>query len=130
MLLYTDSWSAALYIYLTVTRPDITYAVHLVSQFMLAHLSTHYAAVFLILRYLKGTLFHELYLSSTSSLDLRACFDTDWESDPTDRRSTTSYCFFLDDSLISWRSKKQYLVSRSSTETEYCALADTTQQLV
>ena len=48
---------------------------------------------------------------------------------PTDRRSTTGYCFLLGDSLISWRSKKQSVVTRSNTETEYRALADTTAEL-
>ncbi|XP_057463802.1 uncharacterized mitochondrial protein AtMg00810-like [Actinidia eriantha] len=69
-------------IYLTVTRPDIAHAVHLVSQFMSAPRSTHYAVVLRILQYVKGTLFHGLHFSS--------------------------------DSLISWRSKKQTLVARSS----------------
>uniref|UniRef100_A0A2N9ETD7 Reverse transcriptase Ty1/copia-type domain-containing protein n=1 Tax=Fagus sylvatica TaxID=28930 RepID=A0A2N9ETD7_FAGSY len=53
-----------------------------------------------------------------------------WVGDPTDRRSTTGYCFLLGDSLISWRSKKQSVVTRSSTEAEYRALADTTAELL
>ena len=61
------------------------------------------------------------------SLDLQAYFDADWARDPTNHRSTTGYCFFLEDSLITWRSKKQSLVSKSSTEAKYRALADTTQ---
>ncbi|KAJ9537493.1 hypothetical protein OSB04_030226 [Centaurea solstitialis] len=117
-------------VYLTVTRPDIAYAVHTVSQFMAAPRSDHYAAVLRILRYLKGTMFHGLYFSSTSSLVLRGFSDADWDSDMTDRRSTTGYCFFLGDSLISWRSKKQSLTARSSTEAEYRALADTSQELI
>ncbi|GFS40568.1 hypothetical protein Acr_00g0069360 [Actinidia rufa] len=98
--------------------------------FMSAPRSTHYAAVLRILRYVKGTLFHGLHFSSQSSLQLYAYSDTDWAGDPTDRRSTTGFCFFLGDSLISWRSKKQTLVARSSTEAEYRALADTTQELL
>ncbi|KAL4038830.1 hypothetical protein IC575_002461 [Cucumis melo] len=54
----------------------------------------------------------------------------DWTGDPTDRRSTTGYCFYLGDSLISWRSKKQSVVSHSSTESEYRAFADTTAELL
>ena len=103
-------------IYLIVTRPDISYAVHLVSQFMAAPRSPHYAAVLRILRYLKGTIFDGLHFSSHSSLTLHAYSNADWEGDPTDRRSTTGYCFMLGDSLISWRSKKQTVVARSSTE--------------
>ncbi|KAJ9545541.1 hypothetical protein OSB04_025248 [Centaurea solstitialis] len=121
-------WDPTLYrqlvgslIYLTVTRPDITYVVHVVSQFMLAPCSDHYAV---------GTMFHGLYFSSTSSLILRGFSDADWDSDITDRRSTTRYCFFVGDSLISWRSKKRSLTSRSITEAEYRALADTSQELI
>ncbi|KAJ9546887.1 hypothetical protein OSB04_019430 [Centaurea solstitialis] len=117
-------------VYLTITRPDIAYAVHTVSQFMAAPRFDNYAALLRILRYLKGTMFHGLYFSSTSSLVLRGFSDADWDSDMTDRRSTTGYCFFLGDSLISWRSKKQSLTARSSTEAEYRALADTSQELI
>uniref|UniRef100_A0A2N9EDK6 Reverse transcriptase Ty1/copia-type domain-containing protein n=1 Tax=Fagus sylvatica TaxID=28930 RepID=A0A2N9EDK6_FAGSY len=117
-------------VYLIVIRPDISYAVHQVSQFMFAPRSTHYAAVLRILRYLKGTLFHSLHFSAQSPLTLRAYSDADWAGDPTDRRSTTGYCFLLGSSLISWRSKKQSVVARSSTEAEYCALTDTTSELL
>ena len=93
-------------IYLTVTGPDISYAVHVVSQFMAAARSPHYAVVLRILQYLKGTIFDGPHFSSHSSLTLQAYSDADWAGDPTDRRSTTGYCFLLGDSLISWRSKK------------------------
>ena len=117
-------------VYLTVTRSDISYAVHQVSQYLSAPRSTHYAAVLRILRYLKGTIFHGLFYSAQSPLALRAFSDADWAGDPTDRRSTTGYCFLLGSSLISWRSKKQTFVARSSTEAEYRALADTTSELL
>ncbi|GKV26673.1 hypothetical protein SLEP1_g35931 [Rubroshorea leprosula] len=117
-------------VYLTTTRPDIAYAVHLVSQFMAAPRFTHYAAVLRIIRYVKGTLFHGLHFSTNSSSVLRANFDADWASDPSYRRSTTGYCLFLGNSLISWRSKKQAIPSHSSTEAEYRALGDTTSELL
>ncbi|KAG9444876.1 hypothetical protein H6P81_016216 [Aristolochia fimbriata] len=110
-------------IYLSITRPDISYAVHVVSQFMLAPMSVHYAVVLRILRYVKGSLLQGLFLSSASPLTLLAYSDACWVGDVTDRRSTTGYSVFLVHSLISWRSKKQSTVSRSSTKGEYRAPA-------
>ena len=76
-------------IYLTVIRLDIAHAVHLVSQFLSAPHSTHYAAVIHILRYIKGTMFYGLHFSAQATLDLCVYSDVDWAGDPTDRRSTT-----------------------------------------
>ena len=93
-------------IYLTVTRPDISYAVGMVSKFMDAPRSVHYAAVLRILRYVKGTLYHGLHYSSRYSLELHAYSDADWAGDPTDQCSIISFYFLLGTSLVSWRSKK------------------------
>ncbi|KAK9108921.1 hypothetical protein Sjap_016981 [Stephania japonica] len=117
-------------VYLTISRPDIAYAVHVVSQFMSSPRTAHFTAVLRILRYVKGTLFHGHHFSDDSPLVLSGYSDADWAGDPTDRRSTTGYCFFLGNSLISWRSKKQTVTSRSSTESEYRALADATSELL
>jgi hypothetical protein len=96
---------------------------------MAAPRSLHYAAVLWILWYLKDTLFHGLHFSSQSSLTLQAYSDADWAEDLIDRRFTTGCYFLLGDSLISWRSKKQSVVARSSTEAEYRALVDTIAEL-
>jgi hypothetical protein len=88
-------------VYLTVTCPDIAHVMHLVSQFLAAPHSTHYATMIHILHYIKGTMFHGLHFSTHSTLDLCAYFDADWTEDLTDRRSTTGFCFFLGDFLIS-----------------------------
>ena len=117
-------------VYLTITRPDIAYVVHIVSQFVTSPTTVHWAAVLRILRYLRGTQFQSLLLPSTSSLQLCAYSDADWASDPVDRKSTTGFCIFLGDSLISWKSKKQSVVSKSSTEAEYRAMASTTTEIV
>ncbi|XP_026436690.1 uncharacterized protein LOC113334696 [Papaver somniferum] len=93
--------------YLTITRPDISHTVHIVSQFMSAPRSTHYAAVLRILRYIKGSIHQGLCFSSKSDLTLQAYLDSDWDGDITDRKSITCYCVFLGDSLISWRSKNK-----------------------
>ena len=117
-------------IYLTITRPDTSYAVHVVSQFTAAPRSLHYVVVLRILQYLKGTIFDGLHFSSHSSLTLQAYSDANWACDSTDRRPTTGYCFLLGDSLISWRSKKQTVIARSSTKAKYRALTATTAELI
>eukprot|EP00257_Ricinus_communis_P013579 XP_015571049.1 uncharacterized protein LOC107260820 [Ricinus communis] len=117
-------------VYLTITHPDITFIVHIVSQFVISHTTVHWAVVLCILRYLRGTQFQTLLLSSTSSLELCAYFDAYWAGDPTDRKSTTEFCIFLGDSLISWKSKKQDIISRSSMEAEYRPMASTTCEIV
>ena len=117
-------------IHLTVTRLDISHAVGMVSKFMDSLCSVHYVAVLQILRYVKGTLYHGLHYSFRSSLEFHAYSDANWVGDPTDRCSITSFCFLLGTSLVSWRSKKQDVVSRSSTKAKYRALTDTTYELV
>ena len=117
-------------VYLIVTHPNIAYAVYLVSQFLVVPPFTHYVVVIHILRYIKGTMFHGFHFSAHSTLDLCAYVDADWAGDPTDHHSTTGFCFFLGDSLISWCSKKQHIVSRSNTKEEYRAMANTTSELL
>jgi hypothetical protein len=117
-------------VYLTVTRPDISYAVHVISQFVCAPRSTHWAALLRILRYIRGTMFQCLHLSSSSDLTLRAYADADWAGDPSDRKSTSGYCVFLGDSLVSWKSKKQSVIARSTAEAEYRAMAHATSEVV
>ncbi|CAL5412382.1 unnamed protein product [Camellia sinensis] len=88
----------------------------------------HFAIVKQILRYIKGTLSHGLVFTS-SSFQLNAYTDSNWAGDLVDRRSTSGYCIFLGDNLISWSSKKQSTVSWSFTEVEYRSLAHTTAEL-
>ncbi|CAN6723360.1 unnamed protein product [Malus baccata var. baccata] len=115
--------------YLTFTRPDIAFSVNQVCQFMHQPLESHFTAVKCILRYLKGSM--DLGLCFTpGSLHLQAYIDADWAGDPNDRRSTTGFVVFIGSNPISWSSKKQHIVSRSSTEAEYRAMATTTAEVV
>nr|XP_016486528.1 PREDICTED: uncharacterized mitochondrial protein AtMg00810-like [Nicotiana tabacum] len=112
--------------YLTLTRPDIAYVVNVVSQFMHAHCTTHLQCMKHIFRYLQGTISHGLFLCASSSNSLVIVYsDVDWAGCPDSRCSTTGFAIFLGSNLISWRAKKQPIVSRSSTEAKYRAIAYT-----
>jgi hypothetical protein len=84
----------------------------------------HYTLIKRILRYLHGTLNHGLQLCPTDVSTLVAYSDADWASCPDTRRSTSGYAVFLGDNLVSWSSKRQPTVSRSSAEAEYRAVAN------
>ncbi|XP_071718090.1 uncharacterized mitochondrial protein AtMg00810-like [Rutidosis leptorrhynchoides] len=109
-------------IYLTITRPDICYTVQLLSQFMQNPTSVHMQAVKHLLRYLLLAPNQGIILANRSAVQLKAYCDSDWASCPMTRRSTTGFCILLGDSPLSWKSKKQNVVSRSSAEAEYRAM--------
>ena len=109
-------------IYLTVSRPDITCSVHVLSRFMHQPCKHHMEAALRVVRYLKNAPGQGLFFSSNSDFRLRAYCDSDWAGCPITRRPTTGYCVFLGPSLVSWRSKRQKTVSLSSAEAEYCAM--------
>jgi len=116
--------------YLTITRLDISFAVQQVSQFMQTPRHLHLAAVRRIIRYLRGSLGRGLFFPTNSLLRLVAYSDADWAGCPDTRRSVTCWCMFLGDSLISWKSKKQARVSKSSTESEYRAMSTACSEIV
>ncbi|XP_019177668.1 PREDICTED: uncharacterized protein LOC109172880 [Ipomoea nil] len=116
-------------LYLTATRPDITYAVHRLSQFVSSPTDIHMAAAHHILRYIKGSPGQGILYPTATTLLLKSFFDSDWASCHDTRRSVTGYCIFLGQSLVSWKSKKQATVSKSSSEAEYRALATTVCEL-
>ncbi|GJV98077.1 putative RNA-directed DNA polymerase [Tanacetum coccineum] len=131
--------------YVTLSRRDIAFAVNKVCSLQYVTTENHWSAVKRILRYLHGTVEHGMLIrrSSGSTLQaftdvlwkgnidtsLEAFSDVDWAGDSDDRRSTGGFAMYLGSSLISWTARKQRTVSRSSTEAEYKAFADTVAEL-
>ncbi|XP_071740934.1 uncharacterized mitochondrial protein AtMg00810-like [Rutidosis leptorrhynchoides] len=116
-------------IYLTITRPDLSYAAQALSQFGQTPRTSHLQALYKVLRYIKLCPGQGLHFSRSSTLTLQAYCNSDWAKCSLSRRSITGYCIYLRSCLISWQSKKQTVVSRSSTEAEYRALTDCTCEL-
>lgn len=115
--------------YLAFTRPDISYAVNRLSQFMHQPTIDHWQAAKRVLRYLAGTITHGIFLHADSPLTLHAFSDADWAGDTDDYVSTNAYIIYLGKNLISWSSKKQKGVARSSTEAEYRSVANTASEV-
>ncbi|GKB08087.1 ribonuclease H-like domain-containing protein [Tanacetum coccineum] len=110
--------------YLTFTRPDISYAVQQICLYMHDPCDPHFNALKRILRYVRGTLDHGLQLHVSSASQLTAFTDADWAGCPVTRRSTSGYCVFFGDNLLSWSAKRQVTLSRSSAEAEYRGVAN------
>ncbi|XP_050890101.1 uncharacterized mitochondrial protein AtMg00810-like [Lathyrus oleraceus] len=110
--------------YPTFTRPDISYDVQQVCLHMHAPRAKHMLALKRILHYVQGTLHFGLHLSPSLITKLISYTDADWGGCPYTRRSTSGYCFFLGDNLISWSFKRQSTLSRSSAEVEYKGVAN------
>ena len=116
--------------YLTLTRPDLSFAVNKVCQFLHAPTTTHWTAAKRIVRYVKDTVNLGLTFNKSSSTLVSAFSDSDWAGCLDDRRSTGGFAVFFGPNLISWCAKKQATVSRSSTEAEYKALANATAEII
>ncbi|RVW73403.1 Retrovirus-related Pol polyprotein from transposon RE1 [Vitis vinifera] len=110
-------------IYLSHTQPDIAFAVSVVSQFMHSPYEKHLEVVYQILRYLKSTPGKGLFFMKNEQRGVEAYTDVDWFGLVTDRRSTTGYYTFVWGNLVTWRSKKQSVMARSSAEAEFSAMS-------
>ena len=109
--------------YLTNTRPALSYTVQTLSQYMHAPRTSHWSALQHTLRYLAGTATQGILLKASDKLKLQAFSDADWASCVDTRRSVTGYILLFGNSPITWKSKKQSTVSKSSAEAEYRAMA-------
>ena len=112
------------------TRPDIAFAVTKLAQYAANPSQDHLDKALYICRYLAGTQKYQLTYNGETGQGLMACADSDWASDPTQRRSQTGFYLKLANGLISWTSRAQKTVVLSSTEAEYMAISDCSHQVV
>ncbi|XP_048502902.1 uncharacterized mitochondrial protein AtMg00810-like [Beta vulgaris subsp. vulgaris] len=117
-------------IYLTLTKPDIAFPIHVLSQFMHKPTIVHFQAAKRILRYLSGSSHQGILLASSSAAKLFAYCDSDWAGCPNTRRSTSGFCILLGQSPISWKSKRQSVVATSTAEAEYRSMAFTVYEVM
>jgi hypothetical protein len=110
-------------IYISHTRPNIAYVVSIVSQFMHNPSEDHMDVVIRILRYLKALPRKGLMFSKNSHLKINGYTDADWAGSISDRKSTSGYFMFVGGNLVTWRSKKQKVVSLSKAEVEFRGMA-------
>ncbi|KAG7564770.1 Integrase catalytic core [Arabidopsis suecica] len=115
--------------YLAFTRPDISYVVNRLSQYMHSPTDIHWQAAKRVLRYLKSTITHGIFLQRHNPLSLHAYSDADWGGDSDDYVSTNAYIVYLGKNPVSWSSKKQRGVARSSTEAEYRSVANASSEI-
>lgn len=115
-------------VYLANTRPELCYAIHLLSQFMKAPREDHWHAAIRVVKFLKGCPGQGILLSSNPDLEVSLYVDADWSNCRTSRRSLSAYVVFLGGSPVCWKTKKQKTVSLSSAEAEYRAMGSATKE--
>lgn len=115
--------------YLFLTRPDISFSVNKLSQYMHRSTTEHWKAMKRILRYLSGTMTHDIYFPANNTPSLHAFTNADWAGNKDDYTSTSAYIVYLGRHPIAWSSKKKTGVTRSSTEAEYRSLASTASEV-
>ena len=127
--IYREIVGSLIYL-MTCSRPDLSYVVTKLSQYMSKPTDAHLKLARNVLKYLKGTMMNKLsYEKSSEPLELIGYCDSDWAGSE-DRKSISGFCYCLskNGSLISWKTKKQNVVSLSSCEAEYTALSFAIQE--
>lgn len=107
--------------FLIATRPDIMYAMSLISRYMETPSEIHLNAAKIVLRYVKGTADYGVFYKKHNGSDFVGYTDSDYAGDVNDRKSTSGHVFMLNSSAVSWSSKKQQIVTLSTTEAEFVA---------
>ena len=116
--------------YLTVTHLDIAHSVDAISHYMSTPTVDHWEAVEHILCYLKEASGHGILYSNHGHIKIECFSDADWARSKEDMRSTLGHCVFVGGNLISWKNKKQSIVSRSSVESEYRAMTQSVCEIM
>ena len=116
--------------YLTATRPDLMFSVSLISRYMERPTDSHFQAAKRILRYIKGTIVFGIFYKKGGKAELVGYSDSDYAGDQNDRKSTSGYAFLMTSGAVSWSSKKQPVVTLSTTEAEFVAAASSACQVV
>ncbi|XP_052487930.1 secreted RxLR effector protein 161-like [Gossypium raimondii] len=117
-------------IYMIVTRPDLMYSVCLISRFMSNPMEVHMLAAKTILSYVQATTDFGILYKRNCTHELMAYTNSDYARDLSDRKSTSGYVFMLSGGAVAWASKKQPVVTLSTTEAEYVAAASCACQSV
>lgn len=113
-----------------ISRPDICYAVNILSRFSSNPGKPHWEGVKRIMRYLKGTIDKGIVYKMKPNDELKGYCDADWAGNLDDRKSTTGYIFTYQSGAISWNTKKQKTVALSSTESEFMSITNAIQECV
>lgn len=116
--------------YITTTRPDLQFAVSLLSRYMSKPTQLHLQAAKRMLRYLKGTLDFGIWYKRGGIGKLLAYTDSDFAGDIDGKKSTSGYVFLMNGEAVTWSSKKQPIVTLSTTEAEYVAASVFTCQAI
>ena len=117
-------------IYLTHTRPDISFAVGLLSRFMQSPSKQRLGAARRVLRYISGTLNYGLHYTHVTHFELVGFTDSDWAGSIEDRKSTTGCIFIIGSAAVTWSSKKQEIIALLTTEAKYTAATTSACQAI